>query len=184
VIAFLRIVGLLNAAAWFGLAVVMAFGVEAGAHSQEMEGALGIGNFPYFSGMIAHLFIKRLLYFQLALGIIALLHLGAERLYFGRASQKAWFGLIAALLVICLLNSFWLQPRLEYLHKAAFAANYRPEQRRAAQESYRGWHMAFKWLAVLSAGGLAIYLLRVATPQESTRFLVGGSGPFQRTERV
>ena len=88
------------------------------------------------------------------------------------------------ILTMCLLNGFWFQPRLERLHKAAFAVNYRPEQRHAAQESYRLWHSLSKVFNLLSAGGLAIYLWRVAHPQDSTRFVGASSAPFNRTERV
>ena len=85
-IAFLRIVGLLNAAAWFGVAIVLAFAIEPAAYSREMEGVLEARNFPYYSASIAQVFIKRGLYLEMALALIALLHLSAERLYLGRWS--------------------------------------------------------------------------------------------------
>jgi hypothetical protein len=183
-IAFLRIVGLLNAAAWFGMAVLVAFAIEPAASSHGMEGVLEVKNFPYYSVAIAHVLIKRCLYFQIAFALIAILHLTAERLYLGRWSQKSWFGLLLGLLLLNLLNTVWLQPHLEQLHKAAFAVNFRPEQRRAALESYRLWHAAASGFSLLVVGGLALYLWRVANPQDSTRFVVGTSAPFQRTERV
>ena len=98
--------------------------------------------------------------------------------------KKCLTGLLLVLLAILALNCFWLQPRLENLNTAAFSTTYRPDQRQAAQESYRIWHSFSTSLNLLSAAGLAVYLWRLANPQDSTRFVGATSPPFSRTERV
>ena len=70
-IGFLRIVGLLNAAVWFGAAVFFTFGVGLVPFSPEMKTLLGSNNAPYFSGAIAQIFIARYFHFQLACGAVA-----------------------------------------------------------------------------------------------------------------
>jgi len=58
VIGFLRIVGILNAAVWFGAAVFFTFGAGFAPFSAEMKRLLGSNNYPYFSGAIAQILIN------------------------------------------------------------------------------------------------------------------------------
>ena len=68
-IGFLRFVGLMNAAVWFGAAIFFTFGIGAAAFSPEMKELLGPKNSPYFSGAIAQILIARYFHLQLLCGV-------------------------------------------------------------------------------------------------------------------
>jgi hypothetical protein len=175
VIGFLRFVGIINAAIWFGAAVFFTFGAGPAVFSQDMENFLLLKpptTFRYVAGGIAQVLIARYFRLQLVCGIIALFHLLAERLYSGKSPQKFATGLLVALLSITLFGAYWIQPKLKQLHTTRYAVKSSPETREAAAQSFRAWHGASQALNLLMLGGLAIYLWRVANPPDSTRFLI------------
>ena len=63
-------------------------------------------------------------------------------------------------------------PNIGYgLHTIKYASNIRPEERRAAGETFRTWHGMAQVLNFLMTGSVAVYLWRVANPPDPTRFL-------------
>jgi hypothetical protein len=171
VIGFLRFVGILNAAVWFGGAVFFTFGTGLAPFSQEMKTLLGPNNYPYFSGAIAQILIARYFRFQLVCGIIAVLHLLAEWLYLGKYPRKLQLGLVIGLCAAALFGGFGLQPRLKALHATKYGTSARPEIREAASRSFRAWHSASQVVNLLVVTGLAVYLWRAANPSDPTRFV-------------
>ncbi len=170
-IGFLRCVGILNAAVWFGSAISFTFGAGFVPFSQEMKNLLGPGNYPYFSGAIAELYIARYFYFQLGCAIIAAVHLFAEWLYLGKYPQKLQAGLLAGLAAAILIGAFWLQPRMRALHATKYGVNSRPEVREAAARSFRAWHGVSQVVNLVMVGALGVYLWRAANPTDQTRFV-------------
>jgi len=146
VIGFLRCVGLLNAAIWFGAAIFFTFAAAPAAFSQDMRDLLGQQYYPYFSGAIAQILIARYFRLQMVCGVVALLHLAGERLYFGKSADKLRLGLLSGLVVISLAGSLWLQPMLKQLHHTKYAN-------------------------LLMLAGLGVYLWRVANSAEPARFV-------------
>src|ERR1022692_4794120 len=171
VIGFLRFVGILNAAVWFGGAVFFTLGAGLAPFSQEMKTLLGPNNYPYFSGAIAQILIARYFHFQLVCGVVAVLHLLAEWLYLGKFPRKVQAGLLVALCAAALFGGYWLQPKLKGLHATKYGANTRPEIREAANRSFRAWHGVSQVVNLLLVGGLATYLWRAANPSDPTRFV-------------
>jgi hypothetical protein len=171
VIGFLRFVGILNAAVWFGAAIFFTFGAGLAPFSQAMKDLLGANNYPYFSGAIAQILIARYFHFQLVCASIAVLHLLAEWLYLGKYPQKLQVGLLIVLSSAALVGGYWLQPRLKALHLAKYGVNTRPEIREAATRSFKAWHGVSLVINVLTVGGLAVYLWRAANPLDTTRFV-------------
>jgi len=176
VIGFLRCIGLLNAAAWFGAGIFYLLGVGAAVSSSEMQKLLE-SYYPSYSGMIGEIIITR--YYRLAIvfAIIAIIHLLAEQLYFGRAPQKRWLSLLIGMFAFVLLGYFWLQPKLNHLHTNRFAVNAPQQVRAAATDSFNSWHRISAVGNFLVIVGLGFYLIRVAQSGESTRFI--GSGKFR-----
>ena len=170
-IGFLRFVGILNAAVWFGGAVFFTFGAGFAPFSQEMKTLLGPNNYPYFSGAIAQILIARHFHFQLACGSIAVLHLLAEWLYLGKYPRKLQVGLLIGLCAAALAGGYWLQPKLKALHATKYGTSTRPEIREAANRSFRAWHGVSQVVNLLLVGGLAAYLWRAANPSDPTRFV-------------
>ena len=161
----------MNAAVWFGAAIFFTFGIGAAPFSPEMKELLGPKNAPYFSGAIAQIFIARYFHLQLACGLVALLHLLAEWIYFGRTPQQASVGLLIILVMIGLVGGYWIQPRLKELHRTKYLVKTTQAQHDASEHSFRVWHGASQGLNLLMLAGLGLYLWRVANPCDSTRFL-------------
>jgi hypothetical protein len=177
VIGFLRCVGVLNAGVWFGSAVFFSFVVAPGIFSSDVKGLLGEKWYPYMSGAIAQILISRYFNLQLVCGVIALLHIMGENLYFGRTPQKIWLGLLAALISLSLIGGFWLQPRLKELHRVKYSAVASTERRQAAAQSFKTWHGISQVLNLLMLAGLGVHLCRVAARDEDNRF--GSAGKFR-----
>jgi hypothetical protein len=171
VIGFLRFVGILNAAVWFGTAIFFSFGVGLVPFSQEMKSLLGQNNYPYFSGAIAQILLARYFDFQLACGVVAVVHLLAEWLYLGKPLRKFQVGLLVGLCSAALLGGYGLQPKLKALHATKYGMNHRPEIRLAADHSFRTWHAFSQVVNFLTVAGLTVYLWRAANPSDPTRFV-------------
>jgi uncharacterized protein DUF4149 len=171
VIGFLRFIGLMNAAVWFGAAVFFTFGIGAAPFSPEMKELLGAKTSPYFPGAIAQIYIARYFDLQLICGAVALLHLLAEWLYLGRTPQKFGVGLLTVLIAAGLLGDFWLQPKMKGLHRVKYGLNSSPAERENAARSFRAWHGASQGINLVILAGLAVYLWRVANPADPARFV-------------
>lgn len=170
----LRFIGIVNAAIWLGTAIFFSFGAGPALFSNEMRGLLGENNFPYFSGAIARIVLKSYFHFHVACGVIALLHLGAERLYLGRRRSNFTTGLLVSLLTIILLGGLWMQPKMHELHLRAYAQKATTAQRTTAMHSFRVWHGVSQMINLLIIGGIVIYVWRVNNPPDPTRFVRPG----------
>jgi hypothetical protein len=166
VTGLLRFIGLLNAAVWFGAAVFFTVGAEPAVFSAEMNELLG-RNYPYYSAAVARIVAGHYYYLQFACGLVALLHLMAEWLYFGQSPRRFRLGLLIGLIGLSIFGGAWLQPKLRQV-----TLQYtQPQARTLADHAFRTWHdvsLVVNWLAV---AGLAAYLWRVANPREPTRFV-------------
>jgi hypothetical protein len=171
VIGFLRFVGILNAAVWFGGAVFFTFWSGRAPFSPEMKALLGPQNYPYFSGAIAEILIARYFNLQFTCSIIAILHLLAEWLYLGRFPQNARLALLLGLCLAVLAGGYWLQPRMKALHAIKYAQNQPLRLRESASRSFRAWHGISMGVNLLLVAGLAVYLWRVANPSDEMRFV-------------
>src|SRR5258706_2308708 len=98
--------------------------------SRDMLALLG-KNFPFYSGSVSQIVLARYFYWHTGCAVIALLHLLAEWLYLGRTTHRFWSGLLAGLLALGLLGSFWLSPKLTRLHREHYL-NLRSADREAA----------------------------------------------------
>lgn len=170
-IGFLRFIGILNAAIWFGGAVFFTFGVGRASFSPEMKELLGPNNYPYFSGAIAQILIARYFDLQAICSIVACFHLLGEWLYFGRPPEKRRFLLVIGLSVAAFAGGFWLQPKMRALHAVKYNQNNKPEVREAANRSFRAWHGVSMTVNLALVIGVGVYLWRVAHPSDPMRFV-------------
>jgi hypothetical protein len=161
----------MNAAVWFGTAVFHAFIVSWAFESREMASLLTARNFPFFSIAIAQIVASRYFKLQLVCGSLAIFHLLAEWLYLGKVLERLWRGLLFALVVVSLAGGFLLQPRLSTLHARAFAVNLPAETRKSAARTFRAWQSVAEMVNFFMAGGLGVYLWRMANPPDPTRFV-------------
>jgi hypothetical protein len=167
VIGFVRFVGLMNAAVWFGAAFFFTFGADPASRSSAMRDLLQ-QNFPYFSVAIGEVISWRYFHLFEACSVVALLHLVAEWLYFGKYPQRLWLALVFGLCLGGLFQLYLIQPRLKEFHRLQFG---RLEQREAAARHFGAWRRVSWTVNMLLVGGLGIYLWRVANPANPTRIL-------------
>lgn len=168
-IGLLRFVGIMNAAVWFGAAVFFLLGADpAVTNSQEIKHLLGPKNFPYFSVVINHIIATRYLHLYLACSIIAVVHMMAEWLYFGRYPNRVWLGLILGLCLGGLAQTYLFQPKLAASHRLQYT---HPQQRESAGRAFRAWRAVSLVIHTALLGGIAVYLWRVANPSDQTRFV-------------
>jgi hypothetical protein len=170
VIGLLRFLGLLNAAVWFGAAFFFIFVAEpATTGSDAIRSLLGEKSFPYFSVAISQVIGARFYGWFLVCSLLAMLHTGAEWLYFGKYPRRFWLLLIFGLFLGGLAQAYGLQPKLKTLlvleHTGA------GPQRAAAAGSFRAWHALSTGVNVLLLSGLGVYLWRVANPPDEMRFV-------------
>lgn len=172
-IGLLRLVGVMNAAVWLGATILYVIGVSPTAGSEDVTQLLG-KNQPYYGGYIGLYLAQRFFHLHLACGVIALLHIFGEWIYLGRFPKRVWLVLVAALAGYALLQSVWLQPRLERLHRQRYALN-TPAPARVQASRASDWALSVtrgvNWLSLL---GLGAYLWRVANPPDTTRFVSAG----------
>jgi hypothetical protein len=171
VIGFLRFVGLLNAAVWFGAALFYTLIASPAFASREMGDLLTARNFPFFSVAIAQIVASRYFQLQLVCSFLALFHVLAEWLYLGKVPRRFWRGLLFTLVAVNLAGGLLLQPRLKNWHHLAFALNTPAETRKSASRAFRAWHTTAEVVNFLMAGGLGVYLWRLANPPDPTRFV-------------
>ena len=171
-IGFLRIAGLLTAAVWFGSAVFFTFVVAPAVFSTDMQQLLGERYYPYFSGAIAQIVIARFFGLQLFCGVVALLLVLMEWLYFGRPPRsKTSFVLVGGLLALVLLGGFWMQPKIKALHAIKYSTTATAESREVAAKSLRVWHGVAMTVNLGLLAGLAVHLARTARSPAVTRFV-------------
>ncbi len=178
VIGLLRFLGLVNAAVWFGAAFFFVFIVDpATTGSEAMKLLLGAASFPYFSQAISQVMAARFFGLFLICALLAMLHTGAEWLYFGKYPRRLWLILIFGLFLGGLLQVYGIQPKLKRLVLLEHGRGSRPELREAAGRSFRAWRVVSTGVNLLLLGGLGVYLWRVANPPDEMRFVGASSFP-------
>lgn len=150
-------------------------GVSAAVSSGDMQQLLE-SYYPSYSLRIGEILIARYYTLGIVCGVIAIIHLLAEQLYFGRAPQKRWLSLLVGLLAFILAAKFGLQPKLNHLRVNRYAVNAPAQVRVAATDSFNSWHRISVAGNFLVLVGLGFYLIRVGQVGEPTRFI--GSGKF------
>lgn len=181
VIGFLRFIGVMNAAVWFGGAVFFTFAAAPNFFSPEMLDLFGGRDHPYaraWSGQAAQLVLRSYFHVSLVCALVAVAHLFAEWLYTGRRCGRLIVALLAAMLALTLLGGFWLQPKLKALHIERYGTRSTPEQKEAATTSFKRWHGVSQAMNFLLLLGLTAYLWKVVNPPDSVRF-VGATSPFR-----
>ena len=170
-IAFLRFIGVLNAAVWFGAALFFTFGIAPAFFTAEMKKLLG----EIYSGLVAQMVLERYFVLHYCCGAIALVHQLAEWVYLGKALQRLTFGLLLGILALNLAGGLWLKPKLTELHRIRYS---RPEQYSAAQRQdaarlFRNWHSVSMIMNLAVLAGLALFAWRLAMPPNGPRFVPG-----------
>ena len=170
---FLRWVGIVNAAIWFGASIFLVVALTA-IFSPEMiklftEAGDATPAHKFYSGAVANAVFHRYFALQYVCGIIAIFHLVAEKLYLGRALSWLGIGLVGMLLFVALAGGLGLQPRMEKLRAEKYS-NVSAEQKAKADHSFNTLHAVSECINLFVMAGLLVHLLRVTRPEESRHY--------------
>ncbi len=173
-IAFLRFTGIVNAAIWFGAAVLFTFFIGPAAFSNEMLNLFGGPAAPVsrgYAGAIAQILLERYYLLQYWCAGIALGNLLIEWLYTARPVQRLLLYVVLGLTGLTLLNGIVLQPQLKRLHYTRYGATAKPAEREAAARTFALWHGVAQVANLLVTLGLLGYTWRVINPPNQPRFI-------------
>lgn len=163
-IGFLRFVGVVNAAVWFGSAIFFTIVAGPTFFSDEMVKLIR----PPYNGAAAQILLKRYFYLHYCCGGIAVVHLLLERLYTGRTFERFTLALLAIILGFSLIGGFWLQPKLKGYHYIKYRGA-TAEERAAAAKSFGAWHGVSQTMNIFVTVGLLFYLWRVSSLNHPAR---------------
>jgi hypothetical protein len=166
---FLRIVGIVNAAIWFGATIFFAVGILPAVFSQELYTLFReTADAPFYSGAVAQLLFQRFFELQCVCGLVALFHLLAEKLYLGRALPRFGTGLVVGLFCFALIGNYLLQPHMKDLRQTRYFGRTQ-EQKERAKHSFAVWHVLSEIANLFVLGGLLVHLVRVTRPSGPVR---------------
>lgn len=166
---FLRFIGLMNAAVWFGASVFFLLGVAPAFFSAEMKKHFG----QIWTGIIAFIVFGRYFALQYWCGAIALAHHLAEWVYLGKPLQRLTLTIVLIVFGFGLVGGLVVQPKLERLHAIKYGKSevYSDVQKAQAARSMAIWHGASRVTGILSLIGLGVYLWRMGNPPNPPRFV-------------
>ncbi|MDX1952773.1 MAG: DUF4149 domain-containing protein [Verrucomicrobiota bacterium] len=153
VAAFLRLIGILNAAVWLGAIVFFTLLVGPAFFSNEMQQLLGK---PH-AGAAAQIILERYFILQQWCAGIALSHLIADRLYTGKSLHKLTLFLLMGLFAIGVVGGNLLYPKMKQLHLIKYAVQTTPEQKSAAARSFSILHGLSQAVNLLVLGSVLYY---------------------------
>ena len=166
---FLKIIGILNAAIWFGAGLFFVVGILPGIFSTDMHQLFHETAFAYYAGAVALILFKRFFILQYVCGTVALIHLVAEKLYVSRPVPKLGLGLVLFLLGSGLIGGLWFQPHMEALRSVMYTGASVALREKAAA-SFALWHHASEAASLFILAGLLIHLVRVTRTGEPGRY--------------
>jgi hypothetical protein len=167
VFLFLRVIGVTNAAIWFGSAIFFTVAAGPAFFSEEMLRILPRSH----AGAAAQVVLERYFVFHQWCGGIALVHLLTEWLYASKPLARWTLYLVLALFGLGLIGGHYFQPKLQKLHLEIYGMRATEPQREQARKSFKIWHGVAQTTNLFMALGLFAYLLHVTAAGNSSRFV-------------
>jgi hypothetical protein len=161
-IRVLRLVGIINAALWFGAAVFFTFVVGPAFFSKDMRALLGDAH----AGAAVQVVLARYFALHQVCAGVALVHLLTEGFYLGRPIWRWPLALLVGILLLSGVGAYGLQPRLRALHRTWRGPGTPPELRLVAERSFHLWHGVSQVFNLVVVAGVLVHLVRVTRPPE------------------
>lgn len=177
----LRLIGVMNAAVWFGGSLFFTLAVAPTFFTPEMKRLFG----EAYVGLMAQAVLERYFILQYWCGAIAIVHQLAEWVYLGRALPRLSLYILAGVIGVGLAGGLWFQPKLKKLNAIQHSTElYRrevhpPEMKAAARKSFRLWHAVSQIANGLALVGLAYFTWNVINPPDPTRFIAASTPKFR-----
>ena len=170
-IGLLRLVGVLNAAVWFGAAIFLTFFVAPTIFSPDLKRHIG----EVWQGFIATRLLERYFVVQYVCSIIALVHAFAEWIYVGKPLHRPTMIVLATITIFVFAGGLWLQPKMKMLHEVKYGygrgVNTPVEQREQAAKSFGALHGLSSTINLIAVCGLVFYVWRLTAVPNGPRFV-------------
>ncbi len=166
-VAALRLVGIVNAAVWFGAAVCVTLVAGPAFFSKAMLGLLG----QAYAGAAAQVMWQKYAVLQYFCGGIALAHLLLEWICSGRPFSRPVLYLLLGLTAFMVWSGVWVQPRMRQLHLVVYGGRATAAQVEQARKSFGHWHGFSMAANLVVLAGLGIYLGHVTRSVPTLRFV-------------
>lgn len=178
--AFLRFVGLVNAAAWFGAALFFTIAAGPAFFSADMLAVFSQNpDAPftkYYAGKAAMVVLKRYFLWLEICGLIAVLQGLAEAAYQGLPWKQTRNLLALGLLALSLAGGWGIQPKLQQLHAIKYHPATKPALREAASRSFAAWHAVSQGANLVLTAGLLVFFWKTAAARQRDAHT---ANPFQ-----
>jgi hypothetical protein len=169
VTAFLRYIGIVNAALWLGADVFLIVGLPAiFATTAQFKTEMGPGG-NYYVGLAAQRIFARFFILQYCCCGVGLAHLALEWLYSNKPLWQRNLAILAVLGGLALAGGLVMQPKLADLHHHMYYDT-KPVAQDAARRAFKAWHGAAECVNLVTIGGLLVYLWRVSRSAGHARF--------------
>ena len=165
-LGFLRVVGIVNAAIWFGAIAFFTFAAAPAFFSPEMTRLLGR---PH-AGAAAQLVVHRYFIVQQICAAIALMHLIGEWLYTGRPLNRLTLILVSVLFFLGVVAGSVLEPKMRELHLKMYAVEAPTAMKESSRRAFGLLHGTSSVLNLLVMAGVLVYLLGITKPVTNSRF--------------
>jgi hypothetical protein len=173
VLVVLRIIGVFNAAIWFGSGIFFTFGVARGIfHDPEIRQVFAPPGGPmgdFYLGFIAQSLISKYFVVNLVCCLIAIGHFFAEIIYAGKPFRRLPFALLIGILSLGLLGAYVFTPKIKALHQAKYLG--KPDERPPAAKQLARLHATSMSANLITLIALAIYVWQVTNPPDHMRFV-------------
>lgn len=173
-ILFLRFIGVMNAAIWFGSAVFIL--VAAPVFFSDAVQSTPMGKF--WPGVMVQFVFERYFHLHCVCGAIAIVQQLAEWVYLGRTLQRWVMILLGCLMLVGLLEGLILEPRLRSLNltKHGFTEKYTvgrftANERLQAEATFRTWHGVSRVVNLFVLAGLGVFLWKSVHAGDNPRFI-------------
>ncbi len=168
-IGFLRFIGIINAAVWFGSTFFYTLVAGPVFFSEEMKQLLG-RMFPVYADPFSLVLLGKYYVLQQICGALGLFHLLCEWLYSGKALPRLLIYSLIAVFAFGLLGGYAVQPTMKKQHNVKYVRGYTEDQRKSAANSFsllRGYVHVTNAFACLT---LLFYVWRMNNPADAPRF--------------
>ena len=179
VIAFLRFIGLMNAAVWLGAVVVYAALISPALVSAEMLEVFSGARpamAPAYRGLAVEVVAWKFYWIHFICGGMMAFHLLLEWLFTGKATRTLILYLAMTMIVLGLANGLLLHFKMKELHRIRYEHIPPPVSAKQAEGKAKAGRMfdslqtateVMHWVMV---AGLVVLLWKTATPGEQPRF--------------
>jgi len=170
VVPVLRFIGLLNAAVWLGAMVFFTAVVGPTFFSPEVKAMITVP----LAGATAQIMVGHYMVLQQWCAGIALVHLMAEWLYFGRLNSKASLWILLFCLGVSLIGGKLMIPKMREYHLIKYAVQpISAERRGAAERNFSILHATSQITNLLALAGVLFYYWRLSNGNQGGKSSAG-----------